>query len=101
MQPSNNTPTNITILGLGPGNFDDLTLQARNILAQAAQQQQTVYFRTLIHPTVEPLRTALPTLHIASFDALYDESADWTTLYQQIAEQVCTLAAQQPIIYSR
>ena len=100
MQSSNSTPTNITILGLGPGNFDDLTLQARNVLAHAAQQQQTVYFRTLIHPTVQPLREALPTLHIESFDSLYDESADWTTLYQQIAEEVCTLATQQPIIYA-
>ena len=94
------TTAAITILGLGPGSFDDLTLQARNTLAQAAQQQHTVYFRTCIHPTVEPLREAMPTLHIESFDHLYDESADWTTLYRQIAEEVCTLAAQQPIIYA-
>ena len=90
----------ITILGLGPGSYDDLTLQARHVLAQAAQRQQTVYFRTLIHPTVAPLQKAIPSLHISSFDHLYDESADWTTLYQKIAEEVCSRAAKQPIIYA-
>lgn len=90
----------ITILGLGPGAIHDLTLQACNVLAQAAEQQQIVYFRTVIHPTVEPLQAELPTLQITSFDSLYEESADWSTLYQQIAEEVCTRAAQQPIIYA-
>lgn len=90
----------ITILGLGPGSINDLTVQARNVLAQAAQEQHIVYFRTLIHPTVEPLRRALPDLRIMSFDSLYDESEDWTTLYQHIAEEVCTRAEQHPIIYA-
>ncbi len=94
------TTAAITILGLGPGSIDDLTLQARNLLTQAAQQQQTVYFRTLIHPTVEPLKQELANLHIESFDRLYDESASWSTLYQQIAEEVCARAAQAPIIYA-
>lgn len=90
----------ITILGLGPGSIDDLTLQARHILATAAHERHTVYFRTIIHPTVDSLRQELPDLSIASFDALYDESTDWSSLYQQIAERVCTLAAQQPVIYA-
>ena len=90
----------ITILGLGPGNIQDLTLQARSLLAEAARQQQTVYFRTIIHPTVEPLKAELPALHIASFDHFYEESVDWSTLYQQIAEEVCRLATQRPIIYA-
>jgi len=90
----------ITILGLGPGSIHDLTLQARTLLAQAAEKQQTVYFRTTIHPTVEPLKADLPTLQMASFDHLYEESADWSTLYQRIAEEVCTLAADQSIIYA-
>ena len=90
----------ITILGLGPGNIHDLTLQARVLLAQAAEQQQTVYFRTTIHPTVEPLKAELPNLRIASFDSFYEESPDWSVLYQRIAEEVCMLAAQQPLIYA-
>ena len=93
-------PAAISILGLGPGKWTDLTLQAHATLAQAAKDQQTIYFRTLTHPTVEPLRNALPDLHLASFDYVYDESTDWETLYQRIAEEVCALAAQQPVIYA-
>ena len=89
----------ITIIGLGPGSIKDLTLQAREILAQAAHDQKTVYFRTIVHPTVDPLKQEYPTLQIESFDRFYDESEDWRTLYQQIAEEVCNLAASQPIIY--
>ncbi len=90
----------ITILGLGPGSIHDLTLQARTLLAKAAEQQQMVYFRTIIHPTVEPLKAEIPALQITSFDSLYEESADWSTLYQQIAEKVCELATQHPVIYA-
>ena len=90
------SPT-ITILGLGPGRFDDLTLSARTLLEQAARNKQTVYFRTLIHPTVEPLQEAIPNLHIESVDALYDESADWDTLYQQISDKICALAARDAV----
>ena len=56
----------ITIIGLGPGSIKDLTFEVHNLLSQAAQQDQTVYFRTLIHPTVEPLKQLLPTLRIES-----------------------------------
>jgi tetrapyrrole methylase family protein / MazG family protein len=90
----------ITIIGLGPGSIEDLTLEVHNLLAQAAQDEQAVYFRTLIHPTVEPLKQLLPTLRIESFDRLYDESEDWHGLYQEIAAEVCDLASQQPIIYA-
>ncbi len=93
-------PAAITILGLGPGKWNDLTLQAFNLLSRATQNQHTVYFRTFIHPTVDPLRDALPGLQLESFDYLYDESISWETLYEQIAEKVCTLAAAQPVIYA-
>ncbi|MBV9710043.1 MAG: nucleoside triphosphate pyrophosphohydrolase [Ktedonobacteraceae bacterium] len=95
-----NNPAALTLLGLGPGNFQDLTREALTLLEQAASDNSPVYFRTIIHPTVEPLKTALPALRIESFDRLYDESEDWNTLYQQIAAEVCTLAMQRPIIYA-
>lgn len=90
----------ITIIGLGPGRLADLTLQARSLFAQAAAEGQAVYFRTSIHPTVEPLKAELPSLRVESFDRLYDASDNWETLYQQIAEELCALAAQRPIIYA-
>ncbi|MGB8343765.1 MAG: nucleoside triphosphate pyrophosphohydrolase [Ktedonobacteraceae bacterium] len=90
----------ITIIGLGPGRLADLTLQARSLFARAAASDQAVYFRTSIHPTIEPLKADLPTLRVESFDRLYDASDNWETLYQQIAEELCLLAGQQPIIYA-
>ncbi|OLB36438.1 MAG: hypothetical protein AUH05_13095 [Ktedonobacter sp. 13_2_20CM_53_11] len=90
----------ITIVGLGPGEWHDLTLQAYAVLARAAAEGQTVYFRTLIHPTVERLRTEITELRCESFDHYYDESQNWETLYQQIAEKICTLAEAQPVIYA-
>src|SRR5690348_1549497 len=94
------TSAAITILGLGPGNITDLTLQAYDLLVQAAHNGQTVYFRTVIHPTVDVLKQDIPHLLIESFDRLYDESAGWGDLYQQIAEEVCSLATEQPVIYA-
>ncbi len=94
------TTAAITILGLGPGSIQDLTQEALARLARAASNKQTVYFRTLIHPTVEPLQATLPALRIESFDRLYDEAADWSTLYQQIAEEICDLASQGPLLYA-
>ncbi|HEX7737881.1 MAG TPA: nucleoside triphosphate pyrophosphohydrolase [Ktedonobacteraceae bacterium] len=90
----------ITILGLGPGSWDDLTIQARAVLERAAREGTPVCFRTLVHPTVEPLKAEFPDLQITSFDDFYDESDNWEKLYQQITDRVCELAACQPVIYA-
>jgi tetrapyrrole methylase family protein/MazG family protein len=91
----------ITILGLGPGCWDDLTLQARTLLERAASDNRTVFFRTLIHPIVEPLKKEIPNLRITSFDSFYDETTSWDMLYQRIAQEICTLAEQHPpVLYA-
>jgi tetrapyrrole methylase family protein/MazG family protein len=90
----------ITILGLGPGSWQDLTLQALTVLEEAASEQTPVCFRTLVHPTIEPLKASLPNLNISSFDEYYDESDNWEKLYQRITESVCEQAARQPVIYA-
>ena len=93
--------TAITILGLGPGNWEDLTLQAQAVLEQAAKDRKTVFFRTLIHPIIEPLKQALPDLQITSFDPLYDEATHWDALYQRIALEICNQAEQHlPVLYA-
>jgi tetrapyrrole methylase family protein/MazG family protein len=94
------TTAAITIVGLGPGRMQDLTLDAQHVFAHAAQHAQTVYFRTLIHPTTEPLQKHLPHLRIESFDRFYDESDDWQRLYQQIAETLCARAGEGPVVYA-
>ncbi len=90
----------ITILGLGPGSKHDLTLQAHTLLIQAAEDKTPVYFRTLVHPTIEPLQRDLPGLQVTSFDSFYDESDDWEKLYQRITDTLCLQARDQPIIYA-
>ncbi len=90
----------ITIIGLGPGRWDDLTLAAQACFAQAARAGTPVYFRTYIHPTVEPLLQAFPNVRCASFDTFYEESDDWATLYSRMAHQICELGAQQPLLYA-
>jgi tetrapyrrole methylase family protein / MazG family protein len=90
----------ITVVGLGPGRWAELTLEAREILAQAAQEQQPVYFRTLVHPVVEDIKRNLPNLRMEAFDRFYEESENWETLYTELAEEVCKLAAQALVIYA-
>src|SRR5260370_1717543 len=92
--------TAITIIGLGPGRWDDLTLAAQACFAQAAHDGTTVYFRTYIHPTVEPLRLAFPDVRCESFDTFYEESDVWAVIYRRIAQQVCDFAEQQPLLYA-
>jgi tetrapyrrole methylase family protein / MazG family protein len=85
----------IVILGLGPGRWEDVTLEAWETLEQAASGGQIVYFRTLRHPTVEAIRVRCPALAARSFDALYEESETWDSLYAEMARQVCAAAAAQ------
>src|SRR5579864_4207689 len=78
----------ITVLGLGPGRWDDLTLAARAVLESAP----LVICRTTRHPTVDALREHRPDLTIESFDALYDGAQSFATLYAAIAERLVTRA---------
>ena len=86
--------TGITILGLGPGNPEQLTLEAWNVLQEAKE----VYLRTSQHPTVAGLPEGL-ILH--SFDYLYEQEKDFSKVYEQIVEQVIELA-QRPegVVYA-
>ena len=86
------TSTAIIIVGLGPGRWEDLTLEAHALLEQAASENTTAYFRTLVHPAVKHIRREIANLRMESFDSFYDEPGGWDTLYQRIAEEICTLA---------
>ena len=91
--------TAINILGLGPGRWEDLTIEARAVLEWAATNQKTVFFRTLNHPIIEPLKREIPDLHIISFDSFYDEATIWEPLFQQIAQEICTQGEQHPPVF--
>ena len=84
----------ITILGLGPGNPDQLTLEAWRTLEEATE----VYLRTRHHPTVD----ALPgNLVCRSFDEIYESHESFDEVYEAIARRVVDLGARpEGVIYA-
>ena len=74
----------ITIVGLGPGDPNQLTLEAKQVLQEARE----VYLRTCHHPTVASLPPG-PALHF--FDELYEEKETVAEVYDEIAHRVLEL----------
>ena len=86
--------THITIVGLGPGELHQLTLEAWQVLSEAKE----VWLRTLHHPVVAQLPAEL-TLH--SFDSLYEAGETFEQVYETIVAQVLTLARQrEELVYA-
>ncbi|MBM4464855.1 MAG: nucleoside triphosphate pyrophosphohydrolase [Chloroflexi bacterium] len=84
----------ITIVGLGPGNPNQLTLEAQQVLQKAIE----VYLRTCHHPTVASLPPG-PSLH--SFDHLYEEKETFAEVYDEIARQIVELGRQpEGVVYA-
>jgi tetrapyrrole methylase family protein/MazG family protein len=83
----------ITILGLGPGDPQLLTLEAR----QALQHARTIYLRTRQHPTV----AALPAhLKVQSFDHLYETIDHFETIYATIADDIVARGEKGDVLYA-
>lgn len=84
----------ITILGLGPGDPQDLTRQAWDLLLAA----KCVFLRTSRHPTAAALPAHL-TVH--SFDRLYEEADSFATVYAEIADRIVAQGRQSGgVIYA-
>jgi len=84
----------ITIVGLGPGAWEQVTLEAKRVFEEAEE----VYLRTERHPTVAHLPAHL---RLNSFDHLYETSPDFDRLYQAIATEVLQLGRRaQGVIYA-
>lgn len=84
----------ITIVGLGPGAFDQLTQEALATLSQASE----VWLRTARHPVVSHL-PAGPA--IRSFDSLYEEARTFDEVYATIAQRVLALGARpEGVVYA-
>lgn len=91
--PSNQFP-GITLLGLGPGDPDLLTLRARDLLANA----QEIYLRTRQHPAVAHFP---PELRVHSFDHLYEDGESFEEVYGCIVDKVLELGNRpQGVIYA-
>ncbi len=84
----------ITIVGLGPGAVEHLTLEAWEVLSGAEE----VWLRTTHHPVVAHLPSGL---RWHSFDALYEQADSFPEVYAAIAAEVLTLGHRdQGVIYA-
>ena len=83
----------ITILGLGPGNPNALTLQARDVLEHADE----IFLRTREHPTVGALP---PHLKVHSFDHLYETLNDFDAIYSAIATEIVARGERGDVLYA-
>jgi tetrapyrrole methylase family protein/MazG family protein len=84
----------ITLLGLGPGDPDQLTRKAWDVLSSADE----IWLRTRQHPAV----IALPsTISLHSFDELYENGETFDQVYDTIVEKVLELGRRpQGVIYA-
>jgi tetrapyrrole methylase family protein/MazG family protein len=84
----------ITIVGLGPGDPKQLTLEAQQVLQEARE----VYLRTSHHPTVAFLP---PGPSLQSFDHLYEEKKFFAEVYDEIARQILELGQRmEGVVYA-
>jgi tetrapyrrole methylase family protein/MazG family protein len=84
----------ITLLGLGPGNPQLLTLQAWEILNTVSE----IYLRTRLHLMVDGLPS---TLQVHSFDHLFETNDPLDDIYTQIVARVLMLGKRpEGIIYA-
>ena len=81
----------ITIVGLGPGSIDDLSLKAWRTI----ENTQTLYLRTKYHPCVAHLPDQVTCI---GFDDLYDSFDD---VYSMIASRVVQATKEQgDVVYA-
>ncbi|MBI1793974.1 MAG: nucleoside triphosphate pyrophosphohydrolase [Chloroflexi bacterium] len=84
----------ITLLGLGPGDPNQLTREAWDLLSYAKE----IYVRTRHHPTVTGLPSALK---VHSFDDLYEDGDSFDEVYEAITKKILELGRRdEGVIYA-
>lgn len=84
----------ITILGLGPSDARQLTVEAVATL----EAHREVWLRTASHPVVAGLP---PHLTIHTFDSIYQEAENFAAVYERIAAQVLELGQRdEGVLYA-
>lgn len=84
----------ITLLGLGPGDANQLTREAWEVLSSADE----VHLRTRQHPTVLGLPS---TVKVHSFDDLYEDGESFDEVYRAITNRVLELGRRaRGVIYA-
>jgi len=80
----------LTVVGLGPGVWDMLTIEAVEVMRTARE----VWVRTAIHPTLAPIRQRLTDVTFHSFDHLYDTLPTFGEVYDRIVDELRVLAGR-------
>jgi len=89
--------SSITVVGLGSGGEDQLTLGTLKALEKASKR----YVRTVDHPAVADLK--LRDIGFDSFDRLYEKHEEFGRVYEAIADELLAAAADNPgetIVYA-
>lgn len=84
----------LTIVGLGPGSKDYLTLEALDVILAA----EMVYVRTMKHPVIDYLIEKGATFK--SFDDHYESGETFEAVYESIAESVYSKLTAGDVIYA-
>lgn len=85
----------LTIVGLGPGSMDLISAGAKKYLTCGLP----VYFRTMVHPSVDELVKLIPG-EVSSFDYVYEQEAEFGDVYAHIVDELLKKAAGQSIVYA-
>lgn len=86
---------NINIVGLGPGDKDQMPIKTEKLIKEA----KTVFLRTKDHPAVKELETE--GVCFKSFDDLYEDAGeDFEVVYTSIVEQLIKLAEEKEVLYA-
>ena len=86
---------NITVVGMGPGGFGWMTVEAW----EAIQNAPTLILRTAIHPTAEEISRR--GVVFSSYDERYEKADNFETLYASIADDLIARAKNgEEIVYA-
>ncbi|WP_285769324.1 nucleoside triphosphate pyrophosphohydrolase [Peribacillus sp. SI8-4] len=84
----------ITIIGLGAGDLDQLPLGIYKKLTQAGQ----CFLRTIDHPVIEDL--SAEGILFTAFDSIYEKHDQFEEVYEEIAETLLQEALNRSILYA-
>ncbi|KGX83488.1 bifunctional methyltransferase/pyrophosphohydrolase YabN [Pontibacillus marinus] len=85
----------ITIIGLGAADIDQLPLGVYRILTK---HEGTVYTRTVDHPVIETLQEE--GLKFEAFDSTYESYDHFEDVYEAIVDRLLELATHEAVLYT-
>jgi len=84
----------ITIIGLGPGGKEYLTLKAFEVITSGNK----IYLRTEKHPTVDYIKTL--GIEIETFDEIYEREDNFEKVYDEIVKKLIEYSKERDIVYA-